>query len=70
LGCEKSEGADAYDVLNATMKYIHPSIHFFIPIFMGRGGKVKSDFHDKRGRGVRQKVIFDDEGGSGGLDPP
>ena len=25
---------------------------------------VKSDFHDK-GRGVRQKVIFDDNGGGG-----
>ena len=33
-----------------------------------RVGKVKSDFYDKGGGGgwVRQKVIFDDEGGRGG----
>ena len=33
---------------------------------MGRGGKVKSDFHDRGGGGVNQKEIFDDEGGRGG----
>ena len=40
---------------------------------MERGDKVESDFHgkdDKGGGGVSQKVIFDDEGGRGGPDPP
>ena len=32
---------------------------------MGGGGKVKSDFHDEGGGGVRQKVIFDDQEGKG-----
>ena len=30
----------------------------------------KSDFDDKGGRGVWQKVIFDDKLGGEGLDPP
>ena len=39
-------------------------LYFFVN-FVERGGTVKSDFYDKRGGGVRQKVIFDDEGGRG-----
>ena len=31
----------------------------------GRGGKVKSDFSWQGGKGVSKKVIFDDKGGGG-----
>ena len=36
---------------------------------MGSVGNVKSDFHNEGGR-VRQKVIFNDEGGRGGGSRP
>ena len=31
---------------------------YFFPNFMGRGGKVKSDFHDEGGRGGKAKSDF------------